>query len=64
MMGRGAIVPPEAVPHGSLAGYRWHKNHDEEPCRPCKLAWNKYQLQHKANPVTKRRLRKKDVTGG
>lgn len=61
-MGRGVVVPSEAVPHGTLAGYRWHKNHNEAPCRPCKLSWNKYQREFRADPEQKRRLRKQEVT--
>lgn len=60
---RGARVERDDVKHGTLAGYRWHKNEGEDPCRPCRLAWNKYHVLYAADEAKRKKLRKKDVTG-
>lgn len=39
MRARGRIRkgPPE---HGTIAGYGWHRRHDEPPCDDCRIAHN------------------------
>jgi hypothetical protein len=34
--------------HGTTAGYRTHKRRGEKPCRPCKVAWNRYIAEYRS----------------
>jgi hypothetical protein len=34
--GAEAVCVVDAVPHGTVSGYRLHVRRQEEPCRPCR----------------------------
>lgn len=61
---KGRDVPPEEVLHGTLGGYRWHKNHGEKPCRPCRISWNKYHVLLTADKAKAAKIRRQEVQRG
>lgn len=37
--------PREPKPHGTVAAYRRHERHGEQPCQACRKAWAEYQRE-------------------
>lgn len=50
---------PDDPRHGTYAGYQAHKKtNQEQPCEPCRIAYNAYQRERrKSDPTALRRSR-------
>jgi hypothetical protein len=49
---------PVSQPCGTVAAYKRHLRHDEDPCDPCKSVWAAWQRDYYARTKAKRKVPK------